>query len=41
MESWRIRERLASMVGALNPFRDSHAARNLIERADATLSLPL
>jgi hypothetical protein len=41
MESWRIRERLAAMVSALAPYRDTHAAQDLMRRADSALSLPL
>jgi hypothetical protein len=41
MESWRIRERLAAMVSALAPYRDTHAAQDLMCRADSALSLPL
>lgn len=41
MESWRIRERLINMIDALEPFRDTRPARDLIDHAADVLSLPL
>jgi hypothetical protein len=40
MESWRIRERLSTMMQSLDSYRDTDAARNLMQRANSTLSLP-